>query len=328
MGSVAGGHLIASKPELHMHTHSQRDWQHDHVFLGADHRRNERRTWLVVALTASMMVIEIFGGTIFGSMALVADGWHMSTHAAALTIAALAYRYASRHAHNAQFTFGTGKLGELAAFASAMILAVVAVLIGYESLIRLWQPIAISFDQALAIAVIGLVVNLGSAWLLHDGHGDAHQHHAHEDGHSHHHHHDHNLRAAYLHVLADALTSVLAIAALLAGRFYAWNWMDPAVGIVGALVIAHWSIGLMRASGAVLLDVVPDEQLAGEIKRRLEVGDDRLADLHLWRLGPGHIGLIVSIVSDAPREPDAYKARLTGLRGLSHVTVEVHACRH
>lgn len=313
-----------------MHTHSQRDWQHDHVFLGADHRRNERRTWLVVALTASMMVIEIFGGTIFGSMALVADGWHMSTHAAALTIAALAYRYASRHAHNAQFTFGTGKLGELAAFASAMILAVVAVLIGYESLIRLWQPIAISFDQALVIAVVGLVVNLGSAWLLHEGHGDhhgdAHQHHTHEDGHTHHH--DHNLRAAYLHVLADALTSVLAIAALLAGRFYAWNWMDPAVGIVGALVIAHWSIGLMRASGAVLLDVVPDEQLAGEIKRRLEVGDDRLADLHLWRLGPGHIGLIVSIVSDAPREPDAYKARLTGLRGLSHVTVEVHACRH
>lgn len=317
-----------------MHTHSLKDWRHDHVFLGADHSRNERRTWLVVGLTAAMMVAEIAGGTIFGSMALVADGWHMSTHAAALTIAALAYRFARKHAHNAQFTFGTGKLGELAAFASAMILAVVAVLIGYESAIRLWQPVAISFDQALVIAGVGLAVNLGSAWLLHDGHDDhAHDHpHAHEGehhhDHGHHHHQDHNLRAAYFHVLADALTSVLAIAALLAGRFYQWTWMDPAVGIVGALMIAHWSIGLMRASGAVLLDVVPDARLAGEIRRRLEIGDDRLADLHLWRLGPGHIGLIASVVSDAPQAPDAYKARLAGLHGLSHVTVEVHACRH
>ena len=303
-----------------MHTHSLKDWRHDHVFLGADHKRNERRTWLVVALTASMMVVEIIGGTIFGSMALIADGWHMSTHAAALAIAALAYRFASKHAHDEQFTFGTGKLGELAAFASAMILAVVALLIAYESLIRLWQPVTISFDQALVIASVGLAVNLGSAWLLRDAHD---HHHNHDAGH---HHHDHNLRGAYLHVLADALTSVLAIIALLAGRFYGWVWMDPAIGIVGALVIAHWSIGLMRASGAVLLDVVPDAQLASEIRRRLETGSDRLADLHLWRLGPGHIGVIASVVSDAPQAPDAYKARLAGLRGLSHVTVEVHAC--
>ena len=303
-----------------MHTHSLKDWRHDHVFLGADHKRNERRTWLVVGLTAVMMVVEIIGGTMFGSMALVADGWHMSTHAAALAIAALAYRFASKHAHDEQFTFGTGKLGELAAFASAMILAVVAVLIGYESAIRLWQPVAISFDQALVIAGVGLAVNLGSAWLLRDG-GDGH----HGDAHDHHHH-DHNLRGAYLHVLADALTSVLAIVALLAGRFYGWVWMDPAIGIVGALVIAHWSIGLMRASGAVLLDTVPDARLAGEIRRRLETGDDRLADLHLWRLGPGHIGVIASVVSDAPQAPDAYKARLSDLHGLSHVTVEVHAC--
>ncbi|ARQ02764.1 CDF family Co(II)/Ni(II) efflux transporter DmeF [Pseudorhodoplanes sinuspersici] len=312
-----------------MHTHSLKNWRHEHVFLGADHTRNERRTWLVVGLTASMMVVEIVGGTIFGSMALVADGWHMSTHAAALAIAALAYRFASKHAHDAQFTFGTGKLGELAAFASAMILAVVALLIGYESLIRLWQPVAIRFDQALVIAVIGLAVNLGSAWLLRDGHGGHHGD-AHDQGHGghHHHHHDHNLRGAYLHVLADALTSVLAIGALLAGRFYQWDWMDPAVGIVGALVIAHWSIGLMRASGAVLLDIVPDARLAGEIRRRLESGDDRLTDLHLWRLGPGHIGVIASVVSDAPQAPDTYKARLSGLHGLSHVTVEVHACRH
>ena len=313
-----------------MHTHSLKDWRHEHVFLGADHKRNERRTWLVVGLTATMMVVEIVGGTIFGSMALIADGWHMSTHAAALSIAALAYRFASKHAHDAQFTFGTGKLGELAAFASAMILAVVAVLIGYESAIRLWQPVAISFDQALVIAGLGLAVNLGSAWLLRDGHGhhgDAQDlHHDHDDGHSHHH--DHNLRGAYLHVLADALTSVLAIAALLAGRFYGWVWMDPAMGIVGALVIAHWSIGLMRASGAVLLDIVPDAKLASEIRQRLETGSDRLADLHLWRLGPGHIGVIASVVSDAPQAPDAYKARLSGLPSLSHVTIEVHACRH
>ena len=320
-----------------MHTHSIKDWRHDHVFLGVDHSRNERRTWFVVGLTASMMVVEIAGGTIFGSMALVADGWHMSTHAAALAIAALAYRFARKHAHDERFTFGTGKLGELAAFASAMILALVALLIGFESALRLWQPVAISFDQALVLAVIGLAVNLASAWLLRDGHGGHHGHagsHGHDHDHhavhlhDHGHHHDHNLRGAYLHVLADALTSVLAIAALLAGRVYGWVWMDPLMGIVGALVIAHWSLGLLRSSGAVLLDTVPDEPLAGEVRTRLEVGGDKVADLHLWRLGPGHMGLIASIVSDAPQDPGIYKSRLSGLSALSHVTIEVHACRH
>jgi cation diffusion facilitator family transporter len=316
-----------------MHTHSLENWQHSHVFLGLGHDRNERRTWLVVALTAAMMVAEIIGGTIFGSMALVADGWHMSTHAGALAIAALAYRFARHHAHDERFGFGTGKLGELAGYSSSIVLAMVALLIGYESALRLINPVPIGFDQAIAIAAVGLIVNLASAWLLHDG--GSRNHHNHDDSHNrnqarsrHHHHHDHNLRAAYLHVLADAMTSVLAIAALLAGRFSGWAWMDPITGIVGAAVIARWSLGLLRSSGAVLLDTVPDTRLTAQLKKRLEQGTDRVADLHLWRLGPGHLGVVASIVSDEPQAPETYKARLAGFAGLSHVTVEVNACRH
>jgi cation diffusion facilitator family transporter len=302
-----------------MHTKTLDSWRHEHVFLGARHAENERRTWIVVVLTATMMVVEIAGGTIFGSMALIADGWHMATHAGALAIAALAYRFARRHKHNARFAFGTGKVGELAGYSSAMVLVMIALLIGYESAVRLFNPVRIDFDQAIAIAVIGLAVNLGSAWLLRDGHLHAEQEHAH-------HHHDHNLRAAYLHVLADALTSILAIVALVTGRFYGWVFMDPLMGIVGALVIAHWSVGLLRSSGAVLLDTVPDTHLPAKIKRLLEVGNDRVADLHLWRLGPGHFGVIASVVSDSPEPPAVYKARLAKLPALSHVTVEVHTC--
>jgi cation diffusion facilitator family transporter len=301
-----------------MHTHSIERWQHHHAFLGARHGRHERRTWLVVALTAAMMVAEIIGGRLFGSMALVADGWHMSTHAAALAIAAFAYQFARRHAHDPRFSFGTGKLGELAGFASAVILALIALFIGYESVQRILAPVAISYNEAIAIALIGLVVNLVSAALLHDD--------EHHDGQHRHHHRDSNLRAAYLHVLADALTSVLAIAALLAARFYGWVWMDPAVGLIGATVIASWSVGLIRSSGATLLDMVPDPGLATRIKERLEVGGDRVSDLHVWRVGPGHSALLASVVTDNPHNPAAYKARLNGLNGLSHVTVEVHAC--
>lgn len=223
---------------------------HDHVFLGDNHERNERRTWFVIALTATMMVAEITAGTLFGSMALVADGWHMSTHAAAMLIAALAYLYARKNARNPRFTFGTGKFGDLAAFASAVVLALIAVLIGWESFVRLANPVPISFPQAIAVAVIGLAVNLVCAWLLRDDH--SHHGHHHDDHHGHGH--DNNLRAAYLHVLADALTSVLAIFALLAGSIYGWLWLDPAMGIVGALVIAKWSWGLIRDAGGVLLD--------------------------------------------------------------------------
>jgi cation diffusion facilitator family transporter len=298
-----------------MHTHTLTHWTHGHEFLGAKHVENERRTWLVVALTATMMVAEIIGGTIFGSMALVADGWHMSTHAGALAIAALAYRYARSHVRDARFSFGTGKLGELAGYTSALVLAIVALSIGYRSAERLLNPVPISYDEAIAIAAIGLAVNLASAWLLRDQ-----QEHVHEG------HHDHNLRAAYLHVLADATTSVLAIVALIAGRLYAWSWMDPIMGIAGALLIAHWSIGLLRSSGSVLLDTVVDPQLAATIKERLEIGTDRVTDLHLWRVGPGHAAVIAAIVSDQPQSPERYKARLDGLAGLSHITIEVHAC--
>ncbi|HEY4774562.1 MAG TPA: CDF family Co(II)/Ni(II) efflux transporter DmeF [Xanthobacteraceae bacterium] len=303
-----------------MHHDSIEAWQHGHVFLGEKHEHNERRTRLVVALAAAMMVAEIVGGTIFGSMALLADGWHMATHVAALAIAMFAYRYARRHAHDGRFSFGTGKVGELAGFASAVILAVVALLIAYESLARLATPKPIDFDEATAVAAIGLVVNLVSAWLLFD----EEHHRAHAEGHAHRH--DSNAHSAYLHVLADAATSVAAIAALLAGRALGWIWLDPVVGIAGALVIAWWSWGLMRAAGAVLLDLVPSQWLAQAVRERLEVDGDRVADLHLWRLGPGHIALSVAIVADRPQPPGTYKQRLVPIQNLSHVTVEGHAC--
>ena len=303
-----------------MHTHSTAAWQHSHVFLGARHDRHERRTWFVVALTAAAMVAEIIGGHLFGSMAVVADGWHMSTHAGALGIAALAYRFASRHARDARFTFGTGKVGELAAFTSAVILAMIAAAIGYEAVTRLFAPVAINFTEATWLAGFGLCVNLASAWLLSAGG------HHHDHGHHEHRGHDTNIRAAYVHVLADAMTSVLAIVGLLAGRFFGWVWMDPLMALVGVCVILSWSFGLVRTAGTVLLDMVPDGSLAGTIRKRLEVDGDRVSDLHLWRLGPGHAGLIAAVVSDRPQKPSAYKQRLEGIDGLSHVTVEVHAC--
>jgi cation diffusion facilitator family transporter len=309
---------------------------HDHVFLGGQHRRNERRVWLVVALTASTMVIEIAAGTIYGSMALVADGWHMSTHAGAMLITALVYVYARRHARNDRFAFGTGKLGDLAGFASAVVLALVALLIGWESFVRLANPIPISFEQAIAVAIVGFIVNLVSAWLLNDD--QAHRHHVH--GHPHRHHHDHahdghrheerthardnNLRAAYLHVLADALTSVLAIVALLLGRINGWLWADALMGVVGAVIIARWSWGLIRDAGGVLLDAVPQgEDLRGEIREAIEREGDRITDLHVWQVGPGHHAAIVALASQQPKEPSHYKTQLAHIPELSHVTIEV-----
>ena len=314
-----------------MHSESLDQWTHEHVFLGERHGRNERRTWLVVGLTATMMVAEIVGGTLFGSMALLADGWHMSTHAAALGISALAYLYARRHIHNPTFAFGTGKLGELAAFTSAIVLAMIAVLIAYESMMRFAQPVAIAYGEAIAVAVLGLVINVICAWLLreHDsGHGHGH-HHDHDHEHDHHDgHRDHNLRAAYMHVVADAATSVLAIAGLLVALIFDFAWIDALVGIVGAGVIAYWSIGLIRDSGRVLLDVVPDSAAAEAIRSRLETDGDRVADLHLWQVGPGHRAAVVSIVSDHPMPPAMYKSRLADVPGLSHLTIEVEACPH
>jgi cation diffusion facilitator family transporter len=407
---------------------------HSHTFLGEGHEQNERRTWLVIGLCGLMMVGEIIGGILFGSIALVADGLHMSTHASALLLAALAYRYARRHADDPRFTFGTGKLGDLAGFSSAIVLAMIALLIGYEAVSRLIWPVAISFNEAIPIAVLGLLVNVASVLLLsggghhhghdhgHDhGHGDDHGgHDDHDDAHrietdwgsaaleifehgvpprfrlsfargapasagavtvetvrpggarqvftfeargghlesvdeipephafeahirldpagkphavvfeEHEHahgaaHRDNNMRAAIIHVLADAAVSVLVIAGLLLGRFFGWVWMDPVAGMCGAVVIAAWSYGLIRDTGAILLDMNPDAAMAERMRSLIETDGDRLRDLHLWRLGPGHLGAILSITTSQQRSPDHYRRMLDRFRTLSHVTVEVEA---
>ncbi|MGI9359977.1 MAG: CDF family Co(II)/Ni(II) efflux transporter DmeF [Parasphingorhabdus sp.] len=308
---------------------TQTSHEHDHIFLGQNHERNERRTWFVIALTSVMMVVEIAAGTIYGSMALVADGWHMSTHAAAMLIAAIAYLYARRNAKNPRFTFGTGKVGDLAAFASAIVLALVALLIGWESVVRLAKPIPISFPQAILVAVSGLIVNLVSAWLLRENH-DHHHGHSHHHDHSYDQHHEHhgrdqNLRAAYLHVLADALTSVLAIIALIAGSMYGWIWLDPLMGIVGALVIARWSWGLMRDTGATMLDYrQAGDPVAAKIRSLVEEAGDKITDLHVWQLGPGHHAAIVAVSTKSEKSPEVYRERLAKTAGLSHITVEVN----
>ena len=396
---------------------------HSHVFLGDGHEQAERRTWWVIALCGAMMVLEIAGGLAFGSIALVADGLHMSTHAGALLLAALAYSYARKHARDARFTFGTGKLGDLAGFTSAVVLAVIALLIGYEAVTRLFAPVPIRFAEAIPIAALGLAVNVASAWLLSGG---GHHHHAHEDrrhdgqhsiatpdgvlalsifedgappvfrlrpqagrmaeaatvetvrpdgarqvfamqdrggwlestevipephaftalvqtggirhavvfeehgheGHDHHGrgaaHRDNNMRAAVIHVAADAAVSVLVIIGLLLARAFGWLWMDPLAGLAGACVIASWSYGLIRDTGAILLDMVPDRRVTEGIRRAVEADGDTLADLHLWRLGPGHLGAIVCVATaHAARGPDHYRALLAGYPTLSHVTVEV-----
>ena len=329
-----------------------------HEFLGQHHDRNARRTWMVVGLTFVMMVAEIIAGVVYGSMALLADGVHMATHAGALTIAALAYAYARRHQHDTRFAFGTGKVGDLSGFASALVLAVVAVLIGVESFDRLVHPINVAFNEAILVAVIGLVVNLVSAALLvhphghgdedehesgaleHDGHGHDHgaaHDHDHDHGHDHSpartiaeehdahdagHHADHNLSAAYVHVLADAVTSVLAIAALVAGRYLGWVWLDATMGIVGAVIILRWSFILMRQTARVLLDSA-DPQLIKRVKERLERDGACVSDLHIWRLGPGHSAVVATVVCPSGNKPEHFKEKLSEVPTLSHVTVEV-----
>lgn len=403
---------------------------HSHVFLGEGHDKNERRTWAVIALCAVMMVAEIVGGLLFGSIALVADGLHMSTHASALLLAALAYRYARRHAEDPRFSFGTGKLGDLAGFSSAIVLAMIAILIGYEAVSRLFAPVPISFNEAIPIAVLGLIVNIASVLLLSGGgHDHGHSHgHSHDDAHAdaghdhgeahdlqtsvgrvtveifedgvpprfrltpaakplsaddvaietvrgdgarqvfamtdrygyleaigeipephaftarvllnrggevhtvefveHEHahgtaHRDNNMRAAIIHVLADAVVSVLVIVGLLLGRTFGWLFMDPVAGICGALVIAAWSYGLVRDTGAILLDMNPDRGMAERVRATIERDGDRLEDLHLWRIGPGHLGAILSVVTTKRRSPDYYRRLLDRFRSLSHVTVEI-----
>jgi cation diffusion facilitator family transporter len=310
---------------------------HSHVFLGTGHEQNERKTWAVIVLCTAMMLVEIVGGSVYGSLALVADGLHMSTHAGAMLIAALAYTYARRHAHDARFVFGTGKLGDLAGFSSAIVLAMIAVLIGYEAIFRFLSPIPIHFTEAIPIAAVGLIVNIVSAWLLsggeRHGHGHNHRHdvtfeeHSHEHaahaGHSSSAHRDNNIRSAYIHVLADAAVSVLAITGLVLARSFGWMWMDPLAGVIGALVIANWSYGLVRDTGRILLDMNPDQRMTAKLREAIESDGDRLVDLHLWRLGPGHLGAVVSVVTSKPRDCTFYRARLKDFKSLSHVTVEV-----
>jgi cation diffusion facilitator family transporter len=295
-------------------------WTHEHRYVTGGEHHAERRTRLVVALTVVTMVAEIAVGLVTNSMALLADGIHMSTHAGALGIAAFAYRHARRHAGDRRYSFGTGKVGALAAFTSAVILGMVALLMVWESGSRLFAVQSIAFDEALWVAVLGLVVNLASAVIL-GGHGhDDH----HDDDHRHHHHHDHNLRAAYLHVVADAFTSVLAIAALACGKLWGWWWLDPLMGLVGAAVIANWARGLVGSTAAVLLDKNGDGALEAEVRTAIETGGDRVSDLHLWQVGPGHWAAIVSVVTRSPHPPQHYRDRLAGVHELSHVTVEVH----
>jgi cation diffusion facilitator family transporter len=399
---------------------------HDHLFLGKDHDHAERRTWVVIILCTVMMIAEIIGGALFGSLALIADGLHMSTHAGALLLAALAYTYARKYADDRSFTFGTGKFGDLAGYTSAIVLAMIALLIGYEAVSRLLEPVAISFNEAIPIAVLGLVVNVASAWLLSGGHhpGHSHEHshghgeesrclklgrcvleievfednvpprfrlradtgvlpdasdvtietirpdgrrqlfsfegrggflesreeipephvflarvcvmqagqtherevefeeHDHTYGHGAHHR-DNNMRAAIVHVLADAAVSVLVIVGLLLARTFGWLWMDPLAGLIGAFVIANWSVGLLRDTGGILLDRTPDPRLAEKVRMAIESDGDHVTDLHLWRLGPGHLGAIVSVATTGAREPAYYRRRLAGFADLSHVTVEV-----
>jgi cation diffusion facilitator family transporter len=396
---------------------------HSHAFLAEGHEKNERKTWAVIWLCGAMMIAEIVGGLLFGSIALVADGLHMSTHAGALFLAALAYSYARKHADDRNFTFGTGKLGDLAGFTSAIILAMIALLIGYESVSRIFAPVAIHFDEAIPIACLGLAVNIASAWLLSSGghhhgshsHGHAHEGHDHDEAHQiatdagvivlevfedgvpprfrlraetgpaltqaaavetvrpdgtlqvftmndqvgylesveeipephaftahvligqqdypvvfEEHVHaqrsagrDNNMRAAVIHVMADAAVSVMVIVGLLLARLLDWMWMDPLAGIVGAGVIASWAYVLIRDTGAILLDMNPDPRMANNLRQAVESEGDQLADLHLWRLGPGHLGGIISVITTQAREADFYRARLARFRSLSHLTVEV-----
>lgn len=308
-----------------MHIDTLDQWRHTHDFH-IDSSRGERRTLYVVLLTACMMVVEIAAGYHYGSMALLADGWHMGTHVAALSISLFAYNFVRRHSKNPYFSFGTGKVSSMGGFASAVALAVVALLMGMESIERLVSPQSIRFNEAILVACVGLVVNLLSAWLLHGGHDHTNGHHHKHSGH-HHHHHDHNLRAAYLHVLADALTSVLAIVALLCGMAFGWIWMDAVMGIVGAIVITRWSLSLIRETNGVLLDGVPDQQFASDIKQAIESdSDNRIADLHLWCVGPNQFAAIISLVTHHPRDPAYYKSLLEEFSMLVHTTVEVNGC--
>jgi len=305
-----------------VHSHNLNQWQHSHNFAVAN-QKGERRTLYVLVLTAITMLVEIIAGSIYGSMALLADGWHMGTHVAAFLIAMLAYRYATKYAGSNRYTFGTGKVNVLGGFASAVGLAIVALVMLVESLQRVIEPQAIHFNEAIVVASVGLVVNIVSAFLLKDAH-----HHGHDDhGHDHHHHHDHNLKAAYMHVLADALTSVLAIAALVCGKYFGWNWLDPVMGVVGGIIITHWAIGLIKQTAPVLLDASINEQEQQKIREVIEAdADNKVSDLHIWHVSANHYAAIIALVTHQARSAEHYKGLLKDFDKLSHITVEVNLC--
>ena len=340
-----------------MAIHDLSAFRHNHVF-DAGNLAGERRTWVVVGITAVTMVAEIVAGWLTGSMALLADGWHMATHVVALSIAGVAYLLARRWSRDERFAFGTWKIEVLGAFTSALLLAVVALAMIFESTLRFVRPEAISFGPALAVAVIGLAVNVVCALVLvgspspppsptprftprapeaegehdhhrdHDHDHDHHHHHGHSHDH-HGHHHDLNLRSAYVHVLTDAVTSVLAIVALAAGLWAGWGWLDPAMGIVGALVIAWWSKGLILDSARVLLDREMDPALVAQIRAAVQSdGDAEIADLHVWRVGRSSRAAVITVVADNPLAPEAYRARVASIPGLAHVSIEVNRCPH
>jgi len=299
--------------------------EHDHIFGQDQIKSGERRTLLVIAITATMMIIEIGAGMAFGSMALLADGLHMASHTVALGVTAFAYLYARKHAHDQSFSYGTGKVNALAGFSSAILLAVFALAMVWESVNRFFNPVEIIFNQAIAVAVIGLIVNALSVLILgHNDHEKDHHHSQHSHSHS-----DHNLRAAYLHVLADALTSLLAIFALSAGKFFGFVWMDPLMGIVGAVLVSRWSWGLLKDTSRILLDKQASPELQKIVKEAIEQKDgNRIADLHLWSIGPDMYTTAISIVTDKPKPPEHYKCLLPNEIGLVHSTVEVHQCKH
>ena len=305
--------------------------RHEHVFGQDRERPGERRTRVVIAITAVTMLVEIFAGLRFGSMALLADGLHMASHTVALGISALAYAWVRRHASDAAYSFGAGKMNALAGFAGAVLLAGFAIVMAWESVARLLSPVPVEFVHAIVVAVLGLLVNAVSAVVLVRG-ADDHDHehgHEHEYDDHHDHGHDHNLRSAYLHVLADAFTSLLAILALLGGALLGWRFLDPLMGVVGAVVVTRWSVGLLRESGRVLLDRQAPEPLLARVRGAVEArAGDRVTDLHVWAVAPGRWAAIVSVVSEEPLSPDGYRSLFPADLGLAHVSVEVHACRH
>ena len=303
-----------------MHKHSIEAWQHNHNF-SVHNEKGERRTHYVLLLTAITMVVEIIAGSIYGSMALLADGWHMSTHVAAFVIAIFAYRYARQNAKNSAYSFGTGKVNVLGGFTSAIVLFVVALIMLVESLHRFLEPQTILFNEAIFVASLGLVINLVSALLLKDDH----HHHGHD--HSHEHHHDHNLKAAYLHVLADAMTSLLAIVALVSGKYLGWNWLDPMMGILGAIIISRWSYSLLKSTGPILLDASIDEDYKQAIKQAIEDNSDTtISDIHIWKVGANHYAAIIALVTHNPMTTEHYKRQLSRFHKLSHITIEINKC--